>query len=66
MKFISGVLGAISLLSCLAALGAATFWHSPAAITVVNLSWPIYLGIAILCAVLSVVLHRASQRPEAD
>jgi hypothetical protein len=66
MKFVSGVLGALCLLSLLAALGAATFWHSPAAFTGVNLRWPIYVEIGLLFGLLSVVFHRASQRPKSD
>ncbi len=61
MKFVSGVLGALCLLSLLAAVGAATFW-SPTAITRVNLKWPVYVGIGLLFGLLSVVCHWASQR----
>jgi hypothetical protein len=56
MKSISGILGASSLLLLLATAGSVMFpGKAP--------DWMILLGLAVVCAVLSVITFRQSKKP---
>jgi drug/metabolite transporter (DMT)-like permease len=56
MKSIGGILGGASLLLLLAAVGGVVF---PGEVP----SWTIMLGLAAVCAVLSVIAFRQSKKP---
>ena len=62
MKAISGILGALFFLLLLAAIGSAGIamgWFDNAGGV---WPWPVFLGLALICAVLSVVAFRQSKK----
>lgn len=64
MRAISGILGALFLLLLVAAMGSAGIamgWFGKAEMRNAP-SWPILVGLAMVCAVLSVVAFRQSKK----
>ena len=61
MRAVSGILGALCLLLLLAAAGSAMAWFDPAFPGDAS-KWPVFVGLAAICAVLSVFIFRQSKK----